>query len=95
MTDVQGLLRQYIERFEAGGSPDPQDLLERASGKDRATLSALIEGYLEHEAPDQQWDAERFEGTLADYAVSRVAALVDGGWRASERAWSSFATSAS
>lgn len=73
MTEVDKLLRQYIERFESGGSADPSDLLSETEGRDRAELSALIEGYLEHAAPAQQWDSEAFEGSVAERAVARVA----------------------
>lgn len=73
MTDAQRLLREYIERFEAGGAVDPSDLLEQAEGPGRAELATLIEGYLEHVAPGQEWDAEAFEGSVAERAVARVA----------------------
>lgn len=69
MTDVDRLLHTYIERFEAGGSTDPTDLLDETEGRDRAKLTALIEGYLEHAAPPQKWDAEAYEGSVAMRAV--------------------------
>ena len=74
MTDVDRLLRDYIERFESGGSVDPSDLLEQLDTADRRKLSTLIEGYLEHAARPQEWDPEGFEGSVADRAVQRVAA---------------------
>ena len=58
MTDVDRLLREYIERFESGGSSDPGDLLEQVEGREREKLTVLIQGYLEHSAPAQDWDAE-------------------------------------
>ena len=73
MTDVDRLLQTYIERFEAGDATDPSDLLDQAKGPDRARLSTLIEGYLEHAAPPQQWDAEAFEGSVAMRAAEMVA----------------------
>src|SRR5512144_1551792 len=73
MADVDRLLREYIKRFEAGGSADPGDLLDQVEGRERAKLSVLIEGYLEHSAPAQDWDAEAFEGSVAERAVMRVA----------------------
>jgi hypothetical protein len=73
MTDVDRLLREYIERFESGGSVDPGDLLSQTEGKERSKLSALIEGYLEHEAPPQEWDPKAFEGSLSERAVARLA----------------------
>ncbi|CAN5485907.1 hypothetical protein BH20ACT15_BH20ACT15_14550 [soil metagenome] len=72
MTDVDTLLRSYIERFQAGESVDPSDLLNQLDGRDRARLSALIDGYLEHGAPPQAWDAEAFEGSVAEEATELV-----------------------
>ena len=73
MTDVDRLLREYIERFESGGSSDPGDLLEQVEGREREKLTVLIQGYLEHSAPAQDWDAEGFEGSVAERAAARVA----------------------
>ena len=72
MADVDRLLREYIERFESGGSVDPGDMLSQVKGEDRARLQALIEGYLEHAAPQREWDAEAFRGSLAERAVARA-----------------------
>src|SRR4051794_4146041 len=71
MTDADRLLREYIERFESGGSADPNDLLDRAQAADRTKLAPLIEGYLEHAARLQAWDPEAFDGSVADRAVAR------------------------
>ena len=73
MAEIDRLLREYIERFESGGSSDPGDLLAQVEGADREKLSVLIQGYLEHAAPAQDWDAEAFEGSVAERAVARVA----------------------
>ena len=72
MTDVDTLLRSYIDRFQAGGPVDPSDLLAQVEGRDRERLSTLIDGYLEHGAPSQQWDAEGFEGSVAQRATELV-----------------------
>lgn len=80
MTDLDTLLRQYIERFEAGGDVDPNDLLSRAQPGEREELRELIAGYLEHAAPAQRWDAHAFEGSLSQAAVDRVRAE----WQAAE-----------
>jgi hypothetical protein len=82
MTDADRLLQTYIERFEQGGSVDPTDLLKQAEGRDRARLSALIEGYLEHAAPAQEWDSEAFEGSVAQRATE----LVQESWAAESAA---------
>ena len=77
MTDVDRLLRDYIERFEAGGSEDPTDLMEGLEAQDRQKLSVLIDGYLEHAARPQEWDPEAFEGSLpiAPFNGSRSSGL--------------------
>ena len=74
MTDVDRLLRDYIERFESGGSVDPSDLMEGLDDQDRRKLSTLIEGYLEHVARPQEWDAGGIRGLVADRAMQRVEA---------------------
>ena len=72
MTDLGALLWQYIERFESGGSVDPSDLLDQVQGEERRELGALIEGYLELGAPPRAWNAEAFEGSIAERAVNRA-----------------------
>ena len=72
MTDADRLLQTYIERYEAGGSPDPSELLDQAEGAERARLAALIEGYLEHAAPRREWDPAAFEGSVAGRAVEML-----------------------
>ncbi len=74
MTDVDRLLRDYIQRFEEGGSVDPSDLFEGLERGDQRKLAVLIEGYLEHAARPQEWDPEGFEGSVAQRAVEQVAA---------------------
>jgi hypothetical protein len=74
MSDVDRLLRDYIERYESGGSVDPSDLMEELADQDRQKLAVLIEGYLEHVARPQEWDAEAFKGSVADRAMQRVEA---------------------
>jgi hypothetical protein len=83
MTDVPALLKTYIERFESGGETDPTDLLEQASGRDLARLSALIDGYLEHSAPARSWDAAAFERSPV---AARAAELVQEQWAAESAA---------
>src|SRR5437667_88545 len=46
MTDVDRLLREYIEEHRAGGEADPLAYVERLEGTDRAELEALIDAYL-------------------------------------------------
>src|SRR5262245_374180 len=73
MTDVDRLLRDYIERFESGGSVDPNDLLEQLDAADRRKLSVLIEGYLEHGAKPRSGMPRRSRGPwpVALSSVSR------------------------
>src|SRR5262249_15306740 len=73
MTDPDKLLRQYIERFEAGGEVDPSDLIAEAEADQRPTPRELIAGYLEHAPPEGEWDASAFEGSRAERAVARPA----------------------
>src|SRR5262249_47242723 len=73
MTDPDKLLRQYIERFEAGGEVDPSDLIAQAEAGQQPELRELIAGYLEHAAPEREWEASAFEGSLAERAVARTA----------------------
>ena len=73
MTDLDKLLRQYIERFESGGDVDPSDLIAQAETGEQAELRELIAGYLEHAAPGREWDAAAFEGSVAERAVARTA----------------------
>ena len=73
MTDLDKLLRQYIERFESGGDVDPSDLIAQAETGEQAQLRELIAGYLEHAAPGREWDAAAFDGSVAERAVARTA----------------------
>lgn len=72
MADVKQLLREYIQRQEAGGDPDAAPFLERASEGDRAMLETLIDGYW-MTRPPKRWDAEAAQGSLAARVASRVA----------------------
>lgn len=72
MTDLDKLLRQYIERFESGGDVDPSDLIAQAETGEQAQLRELIAGYLEHAAPGREWDAAAFDGSVAERAVART-----------------------
>ena len=73
MTDLDKLLRQYIEAFESGGDVDPSDLIAQAETGEQAELRELIAGYLEHAAPGREWEAAAFEGSVAERAVARTA----------------------
>src|SRR4051812_25425418 len=62
MTDVDRLLREYIEEHRAGGEADPLAYVERLEGTDRAELEALIDAYLAR-APGRDWDPEAYRGS--------------------------------
>ena len=47
MTDVERLLRAYIEQDTAGADPDPLAFLAQVEGADRAHLEAMIDAYLQ------------------------------------------------
>jgi hypothetical protein len=67
MSDVQQLLRQYIEEQRARPDTDPLPYLERLSGTDRLELEALIDEYLVR-APRRGFD-ERAYGRSGTPAV--------------------------
>lgn len=68
MSDVDQLLKQYIEAHRAG-EPDPTPFLDQA-GDQRDRLVAMIDFYLEH-APARDWDSDA-------YRASELPNLVDG-----------------
>jgi hypothetical protein len=73
MTDVSGLLAEFIADDRAGGPADPAAYLARAaSGEDRAELEALIDGYLAR-APRRAFDAAAFEASPAARVVASLA----------------------
>lgn len=72
MTDIERLLSDYIQRYEAG-EPDPAAVLDRVEGLEREELAALIDGYLIHAAPAEEWDANRIEGSIAERVGARLA----------------------
>jgi len=82
VSDVERLLREFIEAHEAGQSPDPGELLDRAEGTDRRELTALIDAYLVR-APRRRWDAAAFKTSGAAPVVeglSRSLAGAGGTW---------------
>ncbi len=82
MTDVDRLLREYIQEHQAGGEADPLAYVERLEGADRAELEALIDGYLAR-APGQPWDPEAYRGSPAEQVVTALTeslAGVSGSW---------------
>jgi hypothetical protein len=82
MTDVDRLLREYIEEHRAGGQADPLGYVEQLRGTDRAELEALIDAYLAN-APRRAWDPEAYKGSPAERLVESLAesiAGVSGSW---------------
>lgn len=77
MTDVDRLLREYIEEHSAGGEADPLAYLERAADGDRAELSALIDAYLAR-APGRAWDPDAFRGSPAEQLVESLSESLGG-----------------
>jgi hypothetical protein len=59
MSDVDRLLREFIEEDRERGPADPLAYLRRLEGADRAELEALIDGYLAR-APRRPFDADAF-----------------------------------
>lgn len=82
MTDVERLLRQYIEEDAAGADPNPVAFLQRADGADRAHLEAMIDAYLQRR-PRAAFDMAEFrDSPAADVveALSRSLTGVSGLW---------------
>src|SRR3954469_12719638 len=77
MPDVERLLRQFIEDFEADRSTRPRAYLERAEGTDRRELEALIDAYLER-APRRAFDAAAYARSPARRLVDDVTESLEG-----------------
>ena len=78
MSDVERLLKQYIEASESAGvPPDTGPYLERAPEAEGAVLEALIDGYLAR-APRRRWDAGAFERELGSPLMRGIADSVRG-----------------
>src|SRR4051812_31720137 len=77
MTDVDRLLREYIEEHRAGGEADPLAYVERLEGTDRAELEALIDAYLAR-APGRDWDPEAYRGSPAEQVVAALTESLGG-----------------
>ena len=79
MTDVDRLLKQYIEEHQSGGEADPLRYLEQVSDRvERLELEALIDGYLMH-APRQEVDlTAEYEGSLAEKVVESLSPSITG-----------------
>jgi len=69
VSHTEDLLASYVAAFEAGVSPDPQELLQ-AAGHERPQLEAALERYL-RDAPRRSWNA-------AAFAASGAAAVAGG-----------------
>ena len=65
MSDVDQLLREYMDEHRSGGEADPVGYLERVEGTDREELRALIDAYLQR-APAREWDAEAYSGSTEE-----------------------------
>jgi hypothetical protein len=60
MSEIEQLLREYIEEHRSGAEANPHDYLSRIEGTDRTELAALIDGYLA-QAPRRPFDRATFE----------------------------------
>ena len=77
MADPQKLLREFVERFEAGERVQPQELLARARPDDRRELAALLDDYLAH-APRRRFDPEAFASSPARPLVDDLTQALEG-----------------
>lgn len=72
MTQLERLLKAYIEEHRATGTADPRAYLAEVEGSDRLELEALIDGYLSR-APRRAWDPGAYERSPAGAVVEPIA----------------------
>lgn len=77
MADVDGLLRQFIERYESGDPVRPIDVLGQVEGTDRRELEMLLDAYLER-APRRPFSADAFAASPARPLVDDLAQSLEG-----------------
>jgi hypothetical protein len=77
MSDVQELLRQYIDEQRARPDTDPLPYLERVSGTDRVELEALIDEYLAR-APRRAFDEQAYGRSGAPAVVESLSRSLEG-----------------
>src|SRR5437870_2787096 len=77
MTDVDRLLRRYIEEHSAGGEADPIAYVDQLEGTDRVELAALIDAYLAR-ARGRKWDPEAYRGSPAEQVVAALTESLSG-----------------
>lgn len=77
MSDVERLLRDYIEEHRAGGAADPRAYLDQVEGTDRRELEALIDAYLAR-APRRAWSAEAYEASGEPQLVESLSRSLEG-----------------
>jgi hypothetical protein len=71
------LLAEFKEAYEAGGQPELEAILARASPDERQTLQRRIDSYL-MTAPRRAWDQAAYEASPARESVERVWASIEG-----------------
>jgi hypothetical protein len=69
MSAPEQIFREFVDAYRRDSSTDPREYLSRAEGVDRDELRLLIEAFLER-APRREWDAEAFEGSIAERAMA-------------------------
>src|SRR5215212_1200081 len=77
MADVDDLLRQFIDRYEAGEPLPPSAVLGQVQGTDRRELETLLDAYLER-APRRPFRAEAFAASPARPLVDDLAQSLEG-----------------
>lgn len=78
MTDVIELFDEFKQEFKRAGFADPQRFLAKATADERATLSALIDAYLE-QAPAASSDEAAYAGSAARRLVNALDHAESGG----------------
>src|SRR4051794_195750 len=77
MSDIERLLREYIEALGEGQDVDPQDYLGQVEGAEREALTTLMEVHLE-QAPRREWDAQAYRESSAPQQVEAITKALEG-----------------
>lgn len=77
MTDLDKLVAEFRQEFEAGEKPDPGKFLAQAEGDERIALAAKLDEYLDN-APPREWDPGAYERSPTRAAVDRYFETVEG-----------------
>jgi hypothetical protein len=86
MGETERIFQAFVDAYRGDASTDPRAYLARVQGVDREELRLRIEAFLER-APLGEWDAERFEGSMAERAVAAASPEVDAAGEGAAHGW--------